>query len=107
MSQVQLYLASGAALLATGLYGLLAQVHLMRKILAANLLGTGVFLVLVALARRAGGERPDAVPHALVLTGLVVAVSTTALSLVLTRRIREETGRALLPEEGEEQQAPR
>ena len=96
--QVHLYFAAGAAVFSIGLYGLLAYGHLVRKTLAANLLGAGIFLVLIALARQAGGERPDPVPHALVLTGIVVSVSATAFSLVLARRLREETGRARLPE---------
>jgi len=32
---------------------------------------------------------PDPVPHALVLTGIVVAFSATALALALGRRLRE------------------
>jgi multicomponent Na+:H+ antiporter subunit C len=105
MSPPPLYFAAGAAVFAIGLYGLLAHAHLLRKILAANVLATGISLVLIALARRDGGEAPDAVPHALVLTGIVVSVSTTAFSLVLTRRLRERTGHPRLPEEEEE--APR
>ena len=98
MSAVTLYLGSAAAVVAVGLYGLLTRTHLVRKLLAANLLGTGTFLVLIALARRT--PVPDPVPHALVLTGIVVAVSTTGFSLLLTRRIHAETGEARLPEEG-------
>ena len=45
----------------------------------------GVFMMLVALASRTTGiaTRPDPVPHAMVLTGIVVAVSATALGLAL------------------------
>jgi len=53
----------------------------LRRIVAINLMGTGVFMVMVALAARF--ERGDAVLHALVVTGLVVAVSATALALRL------------------------
>lgn len=97
MSQPQLYFVAAAGVLAAGLYGLVARAHLVRKLLAANLVGGSLFLVLIALARRT--EPPDAVPHALVLTGLVVSVSTTAFSLVLARRLREETGQPYLPED--------
>jgi multicomponent Na+:H+ antiporter subunit C len=41
------------------------------------------------------------VPHAMVLTGIVVAISATALALILVRRIYDATGTSLLPEDGE------
>jgi multicomponent Na+:H+ antiporter subunit C len=43
----------------------------------------------VAIAYRGPAQAPDALPHALVLTGIVVAVSATALALALGRRLRE------------------
>ncbi len=51
------------------------------KILAFNLLGGGVFLLFGVVARRgaAAGFDGDPVPQALVITGLVVAFSATAL----------------------------
>jgi multicomponent Na+:H+ antiporter subunit C len=88
------YGLAGAALLAIGLYGLVARPHLLRKILAINVAGNGAFLVLVALAHRTAV--PDPVPHAMVLTGIVVAVSATALGLGLAVRIRDATGSAEL-----------
>ena len=59
--------------------------------LAINVCGAGVFLVFVALAYRGPGLAPDPVPHALVLTGIVVAVSATALAVALGRRLAEST----------------
>jgi multicomponent Na+:H+ antiporter subunit C len=97
MSAVTLYLGAAAGVVAVGLYGMLARAHLVRKLLAANLLGTGIFLILIAVGRRT--PEPDPVPHALVLTGIVVAVSTTGFSLLLARRLFGETGKAHLPEE--------
>jgi multicomponent Na+:H+ antiporter subunit C len=70
-----------------------------RKILALNILGSGVFMLLTALARRSGGAEPDPVPHAMVLTGIVVAVSATAFALALARRVREHTDRPYLAED--------
>jgi multicomponent Na+:H+ antiporter subunit C len=86
-----LYGLAGVALLALGLRGALAPVALLRRVLALNLMGTGVFLMLVAVAYRGPGVAADPVPHALVLTGIVVAVSATALALALGRRLREAT----------------
>jgi multicomponent Na+:H+ antiporter subunit C len=88
------YGLAGAGLIAIGLYALIVRRHLLRKILAVNVVGNGVFLVLVALAQRSGV--PDPVPQAMVLTGIVVAVSATALALALAVRVRDATGRATL-----------
>ena len=49
-------------------------------------------------AARVAGDRPDPVPHAMVLTGIVVAVSATALALALACRIHQETGNARITE---------
>ncbi|MEN8175925.1 MAG: NADH-quinone oxidoreductase subunit K [Pseudomonadota bacterium] len=99
MSPPFLYALVGIGLFTLGLYALIVHTHLLRKILAINVMGSGVFLVLVALAARARGAAPDPVPHAMVITGIVVAVSATALALALMVRVRAETGRAELPEE--------
>lgn len=97
--QVVIYAAAAAALFGMALYGLAMQHHLLRRILALNVLSVAVFLLLVSLARRDMTGDPDPVAHALVLTGIVVAVSTTALGLILMRRIHEVTGSATLPNE--------
>lgn len=101
MTAPTLYLAVASAAVAAGVYGLWARRHLVHKLLAANILGTGVFLVLIAIARRT--DPPDPVPHALVLTGIVVAVSLTAFSVFLIRRIHAEGGRPALPEDAHEE----
>lgn len=81
MNTQLLYLVTGAALWAIGLHGLLLVRHVLRRIIAINLMGSGVFLVLVALASRS--DPPDPVLHALVVTGLVVAISATAFAVRL------------------------
>lgn len=98
MSLPVLYALTGVGLFVLGLHGLIAYVHLLRKILALNIMGSGVFLIMVALARRAT-ESPDPVPHAMVITGIVVSVSATALALVLLLRLKEATGHSELPED--------
>ncbi len=99
MNTVFLYALVGTGLFTLGLYALIVHRHLLRKILAINVMGSGVFLVLVALAARTQGATPDPVPHAMVLTGIVIAVSATALALALMLRVQAETGQAELPEE--------
>jgi multicomponent Na+:H+ antiporter subunit C len=88
---------TGAALVALGLYGLVTQPALLRKILAFNLLGGGVFLLFGVVARR--GAVADPVPQALVITGLVVAFAATALALVLVLRLFQITGAATIAED--------
>ncbi len=80
---------TGGLLFATGLYSALVRDSLLARILAVNISGAGVFLAFVAIAYRGLEETPDPVPHALVLTGIVVAVSATALALALRRRLEE------------------
>ncbi|MCL4846842.1 MAG: cation:proton antiporter subunit C [Acidobacteria bacterium] len=87
-----LYALAGCALFAIGLHALVVQPHLLRKILGLNVSGGGVFLVLVAIAHRGPGAAPDPVPHAMVLTGIVVAVCGTAVALVLAGRVHRATG---------------
>jgi len=99
VSNFILYALVGVGLFTLGLYALIVHPHLLRKILAINVMGSGVFLVLVALGGRTPGALPDPVPHAMVITGIVVAVSATALALALMLRIRAETGRDRLPED--------
>jgi multicomponent Na+:H+ antiporter subunit C len=99
MSVSILYSLGGAALFSLGLYGLISYGHLLRKVLALNIMGSSVFLILVALAYDPRQAHPDPLPHAMVLTGLVVAVSATALALALACRIQQTTGSAQLPED--------
>ncbi len=98
MNHAFLYALVGTGLFTLGLYALIVHPHLLRKILAINVMGSGVFLVLVALAARTREATPDPVPHAMVITGIVVAVSATALALALMLRVQAETGRAELSE---------
>lgn len=99
MNPYPLYALTGVVLFGLGLYAVILHAHLLRKIIAVNVMGNGAFLVLVALARRAP-ELPDPVPHAMVITGIVVAVSATALALALMLRVASRTGAAELPGDG-------
>jgi multicomponent Na+:H+ antiporter subunit C len=96
MTTALLYSLAGVALFGLGLHALIVRAHLVAKILALNVMGAGVFMLLIAVAARS--ETPDPVPHALVLTGIVVAVSATAVALALALRVRAATGKAELPD---------
>jgi multicomponent Na+:H+ antiporter subunit C len=98
MSAATIYGLCGAVLVGLGLFGLIVHPQPLRKILAFNLLGGGVFLLFGAVARRgaAAGFGGDPVPQALVITGIVVAFSATALAVALLLRLFQETGQATL-----------
>lgn len=83
-----LYALTGICLFVLGLYALITHNHLLRKIIALNIMSSGVFLVLVALAGRSLNTLPDPVPLAMVITGIVVTVSSTALALVLILKMQ-------------------
>jgi len=102
MSDATLYGLCGAALVGLGLFGMIVHPHPLRKILAFNLIGGGVFLLFGVVARRgaAAGFGGDPVPHALIITGIVVAFSATALAIALLLRLFRETGRANLGSDG-------
>jgi len=85
----QIYSLAGLIIFIFGFYALIVHSHLLRKILAVNFISSGVFLVLVATAYSPAAGGIDPVPQAMVLTGIVVSVSTTALALVLACRVQK------------------
>ncbi len=85
-----LYGISACLIMAFGLRAVFLNDSLLQRIIALNVMGTGVFMMLITIAYRGPDAAPDPIPHALVLTGIVVAVSATALALTLLRRLTEE-----------------
>jgi multicomponent Na+:H+ antiporter subunit C len=86
-----------------GLYVVVVKANLIKKLIGLNIMETAVFAFIVTTGMVEGGDAPimgpDAhppfaspVPHALVLTGIVVAVSTTALALALIIRVHRQHG---------------
>jgi multicomponent Na+:H+ antiporter subunit C len=100
MNAELLFALCGTTLVGMGLYVLAAIPHLLRKILAFNVVASGVFLILVGLsqAKGPGAGEPDPVAQTLVLTGIVVAFASTALALALLRRWVQASGRTALDE---------
>ncbi|MDZ4271004.1 MAG: NADH-quinone oxidoreductase subunit K [Mycobacterium sp.] len=86
MNRIEWFLVLGAFLFVLGSVRMLLTTDVVRRIVALNIAGAGVFVILVALAART--DPPDPVLHALVLTGIVIAVSVTGIALVLARRAR-------------------
>ena len=101
MNSATLFGYCGAVLVGLGLFGLITNPQVLQKILAFNVLGAGVFLLFGIIARRgaAAGLGGDPVPHALVITGIVVAFSATAMAVVLLVRLYTETGDATIGSE--------
>jgi multicomponent Na+:H+ antiporter subunit C len=98
MNTATLFGLAASALIGLGLYGLIASPHPLRKILAFNVVGSGVFVLFGAIARRGAvlGYDRDPVPQALLITGIVVAFAATALAVNLLLRLHEEAGSATL-----------
>jgi len=88
----------GAVAAGLGLYGVITEAQPLRKILAFNVFGAGVFLIFGVVARRgaAAGFSGDPVPHALVITGMVVAFAATAMAVALLLRLFNASGTATL-----------
>jgi multicomponent Na+:H+ antiporter subunit C len=99
MSTATVFGLCSAVLVGLGLFGLIIHPQLLRKILAFNLIGGGVFLLFGVVAYRgaAAGFGGDPVPQALVITGLVVAFAATALAVALLLRLFQQTGQTTWP----------
>jgi multicomponent Na+:H+ antiporter subunit C len=90
-------------LFAVGLYMLVAESNLLKKLLGLNVMETAVFAFIVTSGMIEGGDPPimlpgtappyvSPIPHAMVLTGIVVAVSVTAVALALIVQIHAHYG---------------
>jgi len=97
MTGPTLYALTGAALVGIGFFGLISAQHLMRRVVAFNLIGSGLFVFLGAAGARSGASDP--IPQALIITGIVVALSASALAIGLVVAHARASGRPTLPEE--------
>ncbi|WP_276259754.1 cation:proton antiporter subunit C [Haloglomus litoreum] len=84
-----------------GLFVLVDDRSLVKKVLGLNVFQTGIFLFFIAGGDRTGGAAPlltndppyvDPVPAVLILTAVVVGVSVTGVALALLVRIYDEYG---------------
>jgi multicomponent Na+:H+ antiporter subunit C len=93
-------------LMLIGFYAMIAKDNLIKKIIGLNIFQTAIFLFFISLGVVKGGTAPivdeemvskgyvyvNPLPHVLILTAIVVAVSTTAVALSLIIRMYEEYG---------------
>ena len=96
-----LFALCACALVGIGLYGLIVLPHPLRKLVAFNIMGSGVFVLFGALAKRgaAAGMAADPLPQALLITAIVVAFAATAVTVALLLRLIESTDSASLANE--------
>jgi multicomponent Na+:H+ antiporter subunit C len=88
-----LYGLAGACLVGIGLFVVIAHDRLLRRVVGLNVLGMGIFLTFGSIARRGSGAGfgGDPIPQALVITGIVVAFSATAMAIALLQRLFDLT----------------
>lgn len=89
-------------LMMAGLYVVVAQGNLIKKIVGLNLFQVSVFMLYISMGNISGGTAPiltgkteifsSPLPHVLILTAIVVGVATTAIGLALALRINEAYG---------------
>ena len=90
------------ALMMIGLYMVIAQGNLVKKIIGLNIFQTSVFIFYISVGKVEGGSAPilsegealysNPLPHVLILTAIVVGIATTALALALVIRIKRAYG---------------
>lgn len=102
----QINYIGAAALFVIGLYMVLTNTNLVKKIIGINIMETAVFLIFVTIGFVRGGRAPivslanvenaepyvNPLPAALILTGIVVAVSITVYALSMVIRIYQAYG---------------
>ena len=92
-------------LLFLGLYGMITCGNYMKKLICMNILQVGVIFFFLCLAQKQGGTIPvlfhslthakdyiNPLPHALMLTAIVVSMGATGVGLALLTRIKEKYG---------------
>jgi len=88
-------------LLGIGIYMMVANANLVKKVIGMNVFQTGIFLFFITSAYISGATPPlltrepphvSPLPHVLILTAIVVGVSLTAVALALIVRIYAEYG---------------
>lgn len=109
---IENYYESGAIILfGIGFATLMLHSNLIKKIIGMNIMDTAVFLFFIAKGYIEGRQAPiivdkfkgihgyiNPIPTSLMLTGIVVAVSTTAFALALTIKVNEKYGTIELDE---------
>ena len=88
-----------------GMFGMIISNNYMKKMMAMNVMQVAVILFFLCFAQKEGGMIPilngittdpslyiNPLPHALMLTAIVVSLGTTGVAIALLMRIRETYG---------------
>ena len=88
-----------------GMFGMIISNNYMKKMMAMNVMQVAVILFFLCFAQKTGGMIPilngvttdpslyiNPLPHALMLTAIVVSLGTTGVAIALLMRIRETYG---------------
>jgi len=102
-------------LMVAGLYIVVAQGNLIKKLVGLNVFQASVFMLYITMGKIEGGTAPilaegievysNPLPHVLILTAIVVGVATLAVGLALVVRINEAYG-TIEEDELDEQDRP-
>lgn len=92
-------------LLSLGLFGIVTCENYMKKLICMNIMQVAVILFFLCFGQKTGGTIPiiesglhgadayiNPLPHALMLTAIVVSLGTTGVGLALLTRIKEKYG---------------
>jgi len=91
-------------LMMVGFYGVIAKTNLVKKALSLSLFQTGILVFYISIGKVEGGTAPvldkadpnavysNPIPHALMLTAIVVGVATLAVAMAIVINIRERYG---------------
>lgn len=89
-------------LMMIGFYIVIAKPNLVKKVIGLSVFQTAIFLFFLSLGKVEGGAPPVTVPpapvyanplpHALILTAIVVSVSTMAVALAIIVNIKQTYG---------------
>ncbi len=95
----------GVALFLIGLYGIITNRHLIKMIVAVNIMEVGLNIFIISVAYGENTIAPiltgsnmnvhnfaDPLPQALVLTAIVIGVGTTAIMLAVARKLYQQYG---------------
>ena len=100
----QMNILAGMLIFVMGLFVVIVNNHIIKRILGLNIMGAGVFYFFVSIGNLNEGIPPiiidppldvpyvNPVPSALILTGIVVVVSITVYSLSLAVKIYQTYG---------------
>ena len=94
-----------------GMFGMIVCINYLKKIMAMNIMQVAVIFFFLCFAQKDGGMIPvlaegvsdaasyiNPLPHALMLTAIVVSLGTTGVALALLMRMKDRYGTVEEPE---------